>query len=96
MYEALMKTKGNIVSNVSGSKTKRLRLTLPWWCLFVAYGHSFLLVGVSIFFIIARSIEFGDLITQKWLRSVVIGFFSSICFTQPLKVCDLNCSNCRC
>jgi hypothetical protein len=28
------------------------------------------------FFIIIRGIEFGDLKTQKWLTSVLSGFFS--------------------
>lgn len=38
------------------------------------------------FFIIARGIEFGDLKTQKWLTSLLSGFFSSILLIQPLKV----------
>ena len=58
----------------------------PWWCIFVAYGLCVLLVGLSIIFIIARGIEFGDLKTQKWLISILSGFFSSILLTQPLKV----------
>jgi hypothetical protein len=44
------------------------------------------MIGVSIFFIIVRGIEFGDLKTQKWLTSILTGFFSSILFTQPVKV----------
>ncbi len=89
MYEALMKTKGNIVLNVSENKPRQLKLTFPWWCIFPAYILSILLVGTSILFIIVRSIELGDVKTQKWLTSVVTGFFSSICLTQPLKVCSL-------
>jgi len=54
-------------------------LTFPWWCIFVAYGLSLLLAIVSIFFLIARGIEFGDLKTQKWLTS-------SILLIQPTKV----------
>jgi hypothetical protein len=60
--------------------------TFPWWCIFVAYGVCIILVGVSIIFIIAGGIEFGDEKTQKWLISVLSGFFSSILLTQPLKV----------
>jgi hypothetical protein len=89
MYEVLMKTKGNIVLNVSENKQRQLKLTFPWWCIFPAYILSILLVGTSILFIIVRSIELGDVKTQKWLTSVVTGFFSSICLTQPLKVCSL-------
>ncbi len=42
------------------------------------------------FFIIIRGIEFGDLKTQKWLTSVLSGFFSWILLTQPLKVLALT------
>jgi hypothetical protein len=66
---------------------KRSSLTFPWWCIFLAYGLSFILVGISILFIIARGIEFGDLKTQQWLTSILTGFFSSILLTQPIKVC---------
>ncbi len=52
----------------------------------MAYGLSLILVGVSIFFIIVRGIEFGDVKTQKWLTSILTGFFSSIFLTQPTKV----------
>ena len=45
---------------------------------------------MSVFLIIARSIEFGDLKTQKWLTSLVTGFFSSILFSQPIKVVCLT------
>ncbi len=61
-------------------------MTFPWWCIFIAYGLCAIVVGVSIVFIIARGIEFGDEKTQKWLTSVLSGFFSSILLTQPLKV----------
>ncbi len=60
--------------------------TFPWWCIFIAYGLCIILVGLSIIFIIARGIEFGDSKTQKWLTSILSGFFSSILLTQPLKV----------
>ncbi len=60
--------------------------TFPWWCLFIAYGLCVILVGISILFIIARGIEFGDLKTQQWLTSILSGFFSSILLTQPIKI----------
>ena len=60
--------------------------TLPWWCLFVAYGLSLIIAGVSVFFVIVRGIEFGDLKVQKWLTSLLTGFFSSILLIQPIKV----------
>jgi hypothetical protein len=61
-------------------------LSFPWWCLFIAYGLCLILVGISILFLIARGIEFGDLKSQQWLTSILSGFFSSIFLTQPLKV----------
>jgi hypothetical protein len=70
----------------SGKKKKKTKITFPWWCLFIAYGISLLLVILSIFFMIVHGIEFGDLKTQKWLTSILTGFFSSILFIQPIKV----------
>jgi hypothetical protein len=86
-----MKTKGNRNnSNDSQTKKKTSKLTFPWWCIFLAYGLSLLLVGVSIFFIIARGIELKDQNVQKWLKSVIIGFVQSVCLTEPLKVFYFN------
>jgi hypothetical protein len=45
-----------------------------------------ILIGVCILFIIGRGIEYGDLKSQKWLTSILSGFFSSILLTEPLKV----------
>lgn len=72
--------------NLSAKKKKGCSLTFPWWCLFIVYGLSMIFGGVSIFFIIVRGIEFGDLKTQQWLTSLLTGFFSSILLIQPLKV----------
>ncbi|UJR18699.1 hypothetical protein I4U23_005606 [Adineta vaga] len=69
--------------------SKKSSLIFPWWCIFVAYGLCIILVGLSILFIIARGIEFGDEKSQKWLTSILSGFFSSILFTQPLKIISL-------
>jgi hypothetical protein len=73
-------------SGARSANKKPSQRTFPWWCLFLAYGLSLALVGVSILFIIARGIEFGDLETQKWLTSILTSFFSSIFLTQPIKV----------
>ena len=67
-------------------KNKNPAMTFPWWWIFIAYGLCMILVSLSIIFIIARGIEFGDLKTQQWLASILTGFFSSILLTQPLKV----------
>ncbi|CAF3860190.1 unnamed protein product, partial [Adineta steineri] len=47
------------------------------------------IVLISSFFIIVRGIQFGDLKTQKWLTSLISGFFSSILLIQPLKIVAL-------
>lgn len=72
--------------SINTNKNKRFTLTFPWWCLFIVYVLSFLIIGISIFFILVRGIEFGDLKTQKWLTSIVTGFFSSILLSQPIKI----------
>jgi hypothetical protein len=68
------------------NKKKEKVFMFPWWALFIGYGLSFILYVISIFFIIVRGIEFGDLKTQKWLTSLLSSFFSSILLIQPLKV----------
>jgi hypothetical protein len=73
-------------STVQKRDKKKCALSFPWWCLFIAYGLSVIVAVLSIFFIIARGIEFGDLKTRQWLTSSISGFFSSIFLTQPLKV----------
>ena len=70
----------------TNGKKKKAKHTLPWWCVFIAYGLSVLVFVVSTLFIIARGIEFGDEKTRQWLVSSISGFFSSILLTQPLKV----------
>ncbi|CAF1074084.1 unnamed protein product [Adineta steineri] len=79
------------IQNQTEQKTtkKKSSLSFPWWCIFIAYGFCIILVSVSIIFIIARGIEFGDEKTQKWLISILSGFFSSVLLTQPLKIIAL-------
>lgn len=75
------------ISTITKAKDRQpWRITFPWWVLYPAYGLSFLIMGVSIFLIIIRGIEFGDLKTQQWLISIITGIFSSILLTQPLKI----------
>jgi hypothetical protein len=74
----------NFTNNINSKKKKAF--SFPWWCLFIAYGVSLLLLTLSTFFMIVRGIELGDLKTQKWLTSILSGFFSSIFVIQPIKV----------
>ena len=73
----------------SKDQKKKSGFTLPWRCLFLVYGLCTILVALSMFFIIVRGIEFGDLKTQQWLASILTGFFSSILLTQPVKIIAL-------
>lgn len=65
------------------------RFYFPWWCLIVAYVLSFIVAGVCLAFVVIYGISYGDDKVRRWLGSIVIGFFSSIFFTQPLKVLAL-------
>lgn len=73
----------------SSPKTFSERFYFPWWCLIVAYVLSILVGGVCIAFIVIHGISYGDDKVRRWLASIVIGFFSSIFLTQPLKVLTL-------
>jgi hypothetical protein len=90
VIEALSKLKSNespsITTDQKKKRKKRKAILLPWWCVFIAYGLSFILIGISILLIIARGIQFGDLIIQKWLASLITAFFSSVLLSQPIKV----------
>ena len=65
---------------------KPFKLMFPWWFKIFAYMLSFAFAAVSLFFVIIKGIVFGDDKVTKWLTSLIISFFTSILFTQPLKV----------
>jgi len=56
----------------------------------LVYVVSYSMMLTSIFFIIARGLEFGDEKSRQWLISIVTGVFSSIFLTQPLKIFCLS------
>jgi polycystin 1L2 len=59
---------------------------LPWYCRYIAWALCALSILVSIFFLWAYGIQFGDEKTRKWITSLIISFFASILVTQPIKV----------
>lgn len=69
--------------SVHGSSLSRRKYRCS---LFLIYGISFILIGTSISLILARGIEFGDGKTQKWFKSLLIAFASSMFFSEPIKV----------
>jgi hypothetical protein len=81
-----MNVETNKLNRTTNKNSSRQECTLPWWFFFIGYALSFVIVLTRIFFIIVRGIEFGDQKTQAWLTTLIIGFFSSILFLQPLKV----------
>ena len=69
------------------TKTKKLfELKFPWWFKIIAYGLSFILACVCLFFVIMKGIVFGDDKVKKWITSVLISFLSSVLLTQPFQV----------
>ncbi|XP_066985426.1 LOW QUALITY PROTEIN: polycystin-1-like protein 2 [Macrobrachium rosenbergii] len=67
-------------------KKKKKKLTLPWWCVIIAWILVWLCIAVSCFFLLMYGIQFGNTKTTKWVTSLIISFFSSILFVQPLKI----------
>ena len=87
-----IQARGHPAQNSVSAKTrqtkgkKRSKLRFPWWCIYIAYSLSLIIVLVSLLLIIARGIELGETKIQQWFISLVISFFSSVLLTQPLKV----------
>lgn len=67
-------------------KKKANRMTLPYFCRYLAWFLCALCIVVSIFFLWAYGIQFGDEKTRKWITSLIVSFFASILVTQPIKV----------
>lgn len=67
-------------------KKESKRFTLPHYFRYVGWLLCFIAIGVSIFFLWAYGIQFGDEKTRKWITSLIISFFASILITQPIKV----------
>lgn len=68
------------------SKKKKKSLLLPYWCRYVGWFLCILSIAVSVFFLWAYGIQFGDDKTRKWISSLIVSFFASILVTQPIKV----------
>ncbi|RNA16122.1 Polycystic kidney disease 1-like [Brachionus plicatilis] len=73
------------VENQSKKSKLKLGLKFPWWFKIMGFLISFLLIGVSVFFIVVKGIEFGNEKVGKWLSSLMISMIASIFLTQPAK-----------
>lgn len=67
-------------------RKKHFELKFPWWFKIIAYLLSFVLVALSLFFVIIKGIEFGNDKVTKWLTSLIVSFVSSLFLTDPLQV----------
>jgi hypothetical protein len=52
----------------------------------VAYTLSLIIAGISLFFICAEGITFGDEKVSKWVTSFMSSVLSSVFLTQPIQV----------
>ncbi|CAM1318005.1 Uncharacterised protein g6863 [Pycnogonum litorale] len=90
---------GNVVRVTSGTERRRSenskksvenprkkKFTFPWWCIYVAWFLTLACIGVSLFFLWAYGIQFGNEKTTKWFTSLIISTLCSVFLTQPIKV----------
>ncbi|KAL4239324.1 hypothetical protein ACF0H5_000141 [Mactra antiquata] len=67
-------------------KKGKKKCDLPWWFTIVAWIILWLTVLVSAAFVTFYGIMFQDIKCKKWITSMLISFFTSVFFTQPIKV----------
>ena len=80
-------TAGHVrLTEESSTKKEKKVFLLPWWCSIIAWVLLWIAVGLSIAFVTFYAIMFQDEKAKKWLTSLLIGFFSSVLLTQPVKV----------
>lgn len=65
---------------------ERKKFTLHWGFRLVGWGLCFFFILVSLFFLWAYAIQFGNDKTRQWLSSQLIGFFAGMVFLEPIKV----------
>ena len=70
------------------NSSKSEKFSLPFFCAYIGWFLTFFCIAVSIFFLWAFGITFGNDILYKWLTSFVISFFTSFLIFEPIKVCE--------
>jgi hypothetical protein len=68
------------------------KFSLPFFCSYIGWFLALFSIAVSIFFLWAYGIAFGNDQVFKWLTSFVISFFTSFLIFEPIKVCKTECS----
>ncbi|KAG1665079.1 Polycystic kidney disease protein 1-like 2 [Nymphon striatum] len=71
---------------VKTNEPSKIKLTFPYWCAYIAWFLTATCIGVSVFYLWAYGITFGNEETTKWFTSLIISIFASIFLTQPIKV----------
>ena len=91
LLQTLCQMKGREVNAVKQSekKTKKKKTTLPWWCIFIAYGMSVMLILLSIVFILARGkshVDINVMIQNCYLKLsfFLVGFQSTRFFHDTI------------
>lgn len=74
------------VPTIDAGKTKKKKCELPWWFTIIAWILLWIAVLVSAAFVTFYGIMFQDIKCKKWITSMLISFFMSVFFTQPIKV----------
>ncbi|XP_069950675.1 polycystin-1-like protein 2 [Cherax quadricarinatus] len=80
-----LNNKKNQATEAAKMKRKK-KLSLPWWCVVIAWVLCAISIAVSVFFLWAYGIQFGNEKATKWLTALISSIFSSILFTQPIKI----------
>ncbi|KAF7212109.1 transcript variant X2 [Nothobranchius furzeri] len=61
-------------------------LRLPWWCVFIGWFLLLSISGISTYFTLLYSFQYGKEKSIKWVMSLGLSLFESIFILQPLKV----------
>uniref|UniRef100_A0A915J789 Uncharacterized protein n=1 Tax=Romanomermis culicivorax TaxID=13658 RepID=A0A915J789_ROMCU len=77
---------GKIIKREERRQKKKKSFVLPAFCKNLAWLLCLITVTSSIFFLLSYAIQMGDQKTQKWLAALMLSFFTSVFFVQPLKI----------
>ncbi|KAK7506559.1 hypothetical protein BaRGS_00002034, partial [Batillaria attramentaria] len=78
--------KGRGKNDKDEKKRKKKPLSLPHWCIYIAWVLCFLSVVTSAFFTILYSMQWGAEKANEWLITFVMSFFQNVIIIQPVKV----------
>ena len=84
----------NVSNNISLNESVELEMVvvenskfaLPFWCSYIGWILTIVCIFVSVFFLLAFGIIFGNDVVYKWLTAFLISFFTSFFIFEPIKV----------